>query len=56
LFKREPETTLPGLANFHLVGAWVTSTGALFANVLSGRTVIKKICKSDGKKFNILST
>jgi phytoene dehydrogenase-like protein len=51
LFKREPETTLPGLANFHLVGAWVTSTGALFANALSGRTVIKKICKSDRKRF-----
>lgn len=54
LFKRGPETTLPGLSNFHLVGAWVTSVGALFANALSGRTLIKAICKCDGKRFNTL--
>lgn len=54
LFNRKPETTLPGLSDFHLVGAWVTSTGALFANAFSGRTVIKTICKSDGKRFNTL--
>jgi phytoene dehydrogenase-like protein len=52
LFKRQPETTLPGLANFHLAGVWVTSTGALFANAMSGRTLIKTICKNDGKKFS----
>lgn len=51
LFGRGQETTLPGLANFHLVGVWVTSTGALFANALSGRTLIKTICKNNGKKF-----
>lgn len=51
LFNRGLETTLPGLSNFHLVGAWVTSAGALFVNALSGRTVIKAICKSDGKRF-----
>ena len=51
LFSKELETTLPGLANFHLVGVWVTSGGALFINALSGRTLIKTICKNDGKKF-----
>jgi len=54
LFNRGLETTLPGLSNFHLVGAWVTTTGALFANALSGRKVIKAICKSDGKRFNAI--
>ncbi|MFX4262774.1 phytoene desaturase family protein [Pelotomaculum propionicicum] len=51
LFSRGLETTLPGLSNFHLVGVWVTSAGALFANALSGRTLMKSICKNDGKKF-----
>lgn len=54
LFQRQPETTLPGLANFHLVGAWVTSTGALFANALSGRTVIRTICQREGKRFHVI--
>jgi phytoene dehydrogenase-like protein len=52
LFSRRLETTLPGLTNFHLVGGWVTSAGALFANALSGKTLIKTLCKSDGKEFN----
>jgi len=52
LFSRRLETTLPGLSNFHLVGVWVTSAGALFSNALSGRTLIRSICERDGKKFN----
>jgi phytoene dehydrogenase-like protein len=47
------KNTLPGLGNFYLAGIWVTSTGALFANALSGRRAIKDICKRDGKKFQI---
>lgn len=43
--------TLPGLKDFYLAGIWVTATGALFSNALSGRNVIKDICKRDGKKF-----
>jgi phytoene dehydrogenase-like protein len=45
------ETMLPGLGDFHLVGSWVTSAGALPANALSGRKVIKEICQRDGKIF-----
>ncbi len=45
------ETTLPGLSNFHLVGQWVTSAGALFSNALSGRNVMKTICEQGRKKF-----
>jgi len=45
------ETTLPGLAGFYMAGQWVTSAGALFSNALSGRTVIKSICRQEGRKF-----
>jgi len=45
------EMTLPGLANFYLVGQWATSAGALFSNALSGRTAIRTICKQQGKRF-----
>jgi phytoene dehydrogenase-like protein len=45
------DSTLPGLSDFYLVGTWATSAGALFANALSGRSIIKAICKKDGKGF-----
>jgi len=48
---RNQEKTLPGLADFYFVGAWMSSTGALFTNALSGRTVIRDICRKDGKTF-----
>jgi phytoene dehydrogenase-like protein len=51
LIGKGQETTLPGLSNFHMVGQWVTSAGALFSNALSGRNVIKTICKQEGRKF-----
>lgn len=44
-------STLPGLSDFHLVGMWATATGALFANALSGRKIIRDICEKDGKTF-----
>ncbi|MDR2713270.1 MAG: NAD(P)/FAD-dependent oxidoreductase [Clostridiales bacterium] len=47
------KNTLPGLDGFYLAGIWVTSTGALFANALSGKNVIKDICKRDGKRFAV---
>lgn len=45
------ETRLPGLDNFYLAGYWATSVGALFANAMSGKTVVRAICKRDGKAF-----
>ncbi len=45
------ERNLPGLSNFYFVGAWATSTGALFSNANSGKKVIKAICSVDGKRF-----
>jgi hypothetical protein len=51
VFGKGWETTLPGLSDFYMVGQWATSAGALFSNVRSGRTVIKSICKQQGKRF-----
>ena len=47
----EQRYTLPGLDNFFMTGQWVTSTGALFMNALSGKTAVQKICKQCGVKF-----
>ncbi len=48
-------TCLPSLSNFYMVGAWATMAGALFANALSGRKVVKHICEKDGRLFEIPS-
>jgi phytoene dehydrogenase-like protein len=45
------KTTLPGLANFYFVGAWATAMGSLPHNANSGKTIIRRICKKDGKRF-----
>jgi phytoene dehydrogenase-like protein len=51
LLGKGQEKTLPGLEGFYFVGVWMTSTGALFSNALSGRSIIRDICKKDGKRF-----
>lgn len=48
---RKYKTTLPGLSNFYFVGVWATMMGSLFHNASSGKTIIKRICKKDGKEF-----
>ena len=45
------KTTLPGLSNFYFVGVWATMMGSLFHNANSGKTIIRRICEKDGKKF-----
>jgi phytoene dehydrogenase-like protein len=45
------KTTLPGLSNFYFVGAWATAMGSLAHNANSGKTIIRRICKKDGKEF-----
>ena len=45
------ETTLPGLTNFYFVGVWASAMGSLAHNAISGKTIIRRICKKDGKKF-----
>jgi phytoene dehydrogenase-like protein len=44
--------TLKNVKNFRFVGTWATATGALFANVFSGKKAIKEICKAEKLKFN----
>jgi phytoene dehydrogenase-like protein len=48
---RGGQGTLPGLSDFYFAGAWATGLGALFANAISGRNVIRDICRKDGKRF-----
>lgn len=43
--------TLPGLRNFFFAGSWATSAGSLLMNALSGKNVLKKICRQQGIKF-----
>jgi phytoene dehydrogenase-like protein len=45
------KTTLPGLSNFYFVGVWATMAPSLFHNANSGKTIIRRICQKDGKKF-----
>jgi phytoene dehydrogenase-like protein len=45
------KATLPGLSNFYFVGVWATAMGSLAHNANSGKTIIRRICKKDGKKF-----
>jgi phytoene dehydrogenase-like protein len=48
---RRMSKTLPGLANFYMVGQWVEPGGGLPPAALSGRNVTQLLCKRDGKKF-----
>ena len=43
--------TLPGLADFHMIGQWVMPGGGLPSGSMTGRMVIQDLCKLDGKKF-----
>ena len=45
------KTTLPGLSNFYLVGLWATMVASLSQNANSGKIIIRRICKNDGKRF-----
>jgi phytoene dehydrogenase-like protein len=43
--------TLPGLKDFYMCGQWVEPGGGLPTGVMSGRRLIKTICKEDDIKF-----
>jgi len=43
--------TLPGLANFHMVGQWVEPGGGLPPAGKSGRDLVQNLCKADGRTF-----
>jgi len=42
---------LPGLKNFYMVGQWAIGTIGLNTVCLTGRNLIRELCKEDGKKF-----
>lgn len=43
--------TLPGLENFYMCGQWVEPGGGLPTSIMSGRRLIKTLCKKDRRKF-----
>jgi phytoene dehydrogenase-like protein len=43
--------SLPGLNNFYMCGQWVEPGGGLPTAVMSGKRLIKTLCKEDGRKF-----
>jgi phytoene dehydrogenase-like protein len=50
-FGRGLPKTLPGLANFYMVGQWIAPGGGLPPAVSTGRHVVQILCKEDGKRF-----
>jgi phytoene dehydrogenase-like protein len=42
---------LPGLSNFYMCGQWVEPGGGLPTGVMSGRRLVKSLCKEDRMKF-----
>ncbi|MBA7471108.1 4,4'-diapophytoene desaturase (4,4'-diapolycopene-forming) [subsurface metagenome] len=43
--------TLPGLQNFNMCGQWVEPGGGLPTGVMSGRRLVRALCKQDRRKF-----
>jgi phytoene dehydrogenase-like protein len=46
------DKTLPGLDNFYMAGQWVEPGGGVPTAAVSGRIVIKMICRKDKKRFS----
>ena len=44
--------TLPGLANFYMVGQWAGLPGVSTVAAM-GRDVARAICRQDGKRFSV---
>jgi phytoene dehydrogenase-like protein len=45
------DKTLPGLENFYMAGQWVEPGGGVPAAAMSGRQVMQKLCRRDGRRF-----
>jgi phytoene dehydrogenase-like protein len=43
--------TLPGLQDFYMCGQWVEPGGGLPPSVMSGRRLVRTLCKEDAKRF-----
>lgn len=53
LMKKMPQE-LPGLKNFYMCGQWVEPGGGLPTGIMSGKRLVKAMCKADRKKFTII--
>jgi len=51
-FRTRVEKTLPGLNNFHMAGQWVEPGGGIPSAIFSGRNLVKRLCRQDGKEFS----
>jgi len=52
LMGRGMDKTLPGLKNFYMAGQWVEPGGGVSSAALSGRGLIRMLCRRDDRKFN----
>lgn len=43
--------TIPGVANFHMVGQWVSPGGGLPPAGMDGRSLTKRLCKAEKRRF-----
>jgi len=43
--------TLPGLTGFHMVGQWAEATIGLSTAAASGRSLVKRLVKAEGRRF-----
>ena len=50
IMKPMPQS-LPDLKNFYMCGQWVEPGGGLPTAIMSGRRLVKKLCKEDKRKF-----
>jgi phytoene dehydrogenase-like protein len=46
--------SLPGLTNFYMCGQWVEPGGGLPTGVMSGRRLVKRMCRDDRRKFRTI--
>ncbi|MEG6523385.1 phytoene desaturase family protein [Desulfotomaculum sp. 1211_IL3151] len=44
--------TLPGLANFYMVGQWVQPAGGIEQSISSGRNLVKTLCEQEAMEFS----
>lgn len=51
--KKMPQQ-IPGLQNCYMCGQWVEPGGGLPTSIMSGKRLVKSLCKTDGKKFKVV--
>jgi phytoene dehydrogenase-like protein len=48
---RPMSQSLPGLNDFYMCGQWVEPGGGLPTGIMSGRRLVKRLCKEENRKF-----